>query len=88
MQRQRKVIKKYKKRNKVKFYKSHFFVDFNIDRQGNAVDITVKGKGGEVISPILQSEIIRLFQDDFKWSSSQLRSFKIRRIIPITLFSN
>ena len=64
------------------------FVDFNIDRQGNAVDITVKGKGGEVISPILQSEIIRLFQDDFKWSSSQLRSFKIRRIIPITLFSN
>lgn len=64
------------------------FVDFNIDRQGNAVDITVKGKGGEVISPVLQSEIIRLFQDDFKWSSSQLRSFKIRRIIPITLFSN
>ena len=30
MQRERKVIKKYKKRNKVKFYKSQFFVDFNI----------------------------------------------------------
>lgn len=39
-------------------------IDFYIDRQGNAIDITVKGWRNQSIPITLQNEIIALFQEN------------------------
>ena len=60
-------------------------IDFYIDRQGNAIDITVKGWRNQSIPITLQNEIIALFQEKFKWFPSESRPYKIKQILPLTL---
>lgn len=63
-------------------------VDFCIDRKGHTVDVSIKGWKNQFVSNSLQDEITRLFQEHLKWSASENRSHKVRKVLPLVLVSD
>ncbi len=63
-------------------------VDFCINRKGHAVDVFIKGWKNQFVPDSLQHEITRLFQERLKWSASENRSHKVRKVLPLVLVSD
>ena len=63
-------------------------VDFCINRKGHAVDVFIKGWKNQFVPDSLQHEITRLFQERLKWSASENRPSKVRKVLPFVLVSD
>lgn len=63
-------------------------VDFCINRKGHAVDVFIKGWKNQYVPDSLQHEITRLFQECLKWSASEYRPPKVRKVLPFVLVSD
>ena len=63
-------------------------VDFCINRKGHALDVFIKGWKNQFVPDSLQHEITRLFQERLKWSASENRPSKVRKVLPFVLVSD
>lgn len=73
---------------------SRILVDFNIDQNGNAVDVLLRNRDNrnKVDSLLMKSNvgiyIIDIFSNQLKWTSSDYRMPKVNIVLPVTLLGD